>query len=92
MIKKLRVTLNGLDWLEHHLFSFCVYLQAEAGGYSRRANLASQTAGRHTHPGCAVDLGESGASSRHLPLSLSQYQDTGPAIIQTHPHRTAPQV
>ena len=70
----------------------CVYLQPEAGGYSRRANLASQAAGRHTHPGCAVDLKESGAPSQHLPLSLSQYQDTGPAIIQTHPHRTAPQV
>ena len=34
-----------------------------------------------------MDLKESGASSRHLPLPLSQYQDTGPVIIQTHPHR-----
>ena len=70
----------------HAYFWFiCVYLQAEAGGYSRRVNLASQAAGRHTDPGCAVDLKESGASSRHLPHSLSQYQDTSPVIIQTHP-------
>ena len=45
----------------------CVYLQPEAGGYSRRANLASQAAGRHTHPGCAVNLEESGAPSQHPP-------------------------
>ena len=49
------------------LLFICVYLQAEAGGYSRRANLASQAAGRHTHPGCAVDLEESGAPSQHPP-------------------------
>ena len=86
------------NWCDHAIgdlldyLIICVYLQPEAGGYSRRANLASQAAGRHTHPGCAVDLKESGAPSRHPPLSLSQYQDTGPAIIQTHPHHTAPQV
>ena len=53
----------------HKMFLIiCVYLQPEAGGYSRRANLASPAAGCHTHPGCAVDLEESGAPSRHPPL------------------------
>ena len=42
---------------------------------------------QHTPYGCATNLKESGASSRHLPHSLSQYQDTSPVIIQTHPHR-----
>ena len=52
----------------------CVYLEPEAGGYSRRANLASQAAGRHTHPGCAVDLEESGAPSQHPHALPELYQ------------------
>ena len=54
------------------------------------ADHPSRAAGSGLTPadGRAVDLKESGASPQHLPLSLSQYQDTGPAIIQTHPHRT----
>ena len=63
----------------------CVYLQADY----KPTNLAARSRASHTPYGCAMDLKESGASSRHLPHSLSQYQDTGPVIIQTHPHRNS---
>ena len=66
------------------LFLFiCVYLQAEAGGYSRRTNLASQAAGRHTHPGCAVDLKESGTPSRHPP---SRFPSTKVPVQRSSKH------
>ena len=68
------------------LFFVSVFICKPRPAATRPANFGRAQPGVHTPYGCAMDLKESGTSSQHLPLSLSQYQDTGPVIIQTQPH------
>ena len=71
LLRWLRICCNHAMVSLNYLLCICVYLQADY----KPTNLAARNRASHTPYRCAMDLKESGASSRHLPHSLSQYQD-----------------